>query len=50
MKIYRFKISFTNGEYFFEDLPAIDPEAAYEFMYEEYSDALEIDCVDVIDN
>ena len=35
MKIYRFKISFTNGEYFFEDLPAIDPEAAYEFMYED---------------
>ena len=50
MKIYRFKISFTDGEYFFEDLPAIDPEAAYEFMYEEYSDALEIDCVDVIDD
>ena len=50
MKIYRFKISFTNGEYFFEDLPAIDPEAAYEFMYEEYSDALEIDCIDVIDD
>lgn len=50
MDIYRFKISFATGEYFFEDLPAIDPEAAYEFMYEEYPDALEIDCIDVIDD
>ena len=48
MKIYRFKISFANGEYFFEDLPAIDPEAAYEYMYEEYPDA-QIECTDVIE-
>ena len=48
MDIYRFKISYDNGEYFIEDIPAIDPEAAYEFMYEEYPYA-QIKCTDVIE-
>ena len=45
MDIYRFKISYSSGEYFIEDIPAIDPEAAYEYMYEEYPEA-EIICID----
>ena len=48
MDIYRFKISFNSGEYFIENIPAIDPEAAYEYMYEEYPDA-QIECIDVIE-
>ena len=48
MDIYRFKISYDSGEYFIEDIPAIDPEAAYEYMYEEYPD-VQIECTDVIE-
>lgn len=48
MDIYRFKISYNSGEYFIEDIPAIDPEAAYAYMYEEYPDA-QIECTDVIE-
>lgn len=48
MDVYRFKISYDSGEYFIEDIPAIDPEAAYEYMYEEYPDA-QIECTDVIE-
>lgn len=47
MDIYRFKISYSNGEYFIEDIPAIDPEVAYECIYEGYPDA-QIECIDVI--
>ena len=48
MDIYRFKISYSSGECFIEDIPAIDPEAAYEYMYEEYPDA-QVECIDVIE-
>lgn len=48
MDVYRFKISYSSGECFIEDIPAIDPEAAYEYMYEEYPDA-QIECTDVIE-
>lgn len=48
ISIYRFKISYDNGEYSMRDIPAIDPEAAYEYMYEEYPDA-QIECTDVIE-
>ena len=48
MDIYKFKISYNSGEYLIENIPAIDPEAAYEYMYEEYPDA-QIECTDVIE-
>lgn len=48
MNVYRFEISYSSGEHFIEDIPAIDPEAAYEYMYEEYPDA-QVECIDVIE-
>ena len=48
MSLYRFKISFNSEEYIIEDISASDPEEAYAYMYEEYSDA-QIECTDVIE-